>query len=429
MENTVSTPTQDSQINITIESVNTNNTRLENEFNTNTVEFSNKEAHKKHIYDRMYCCVLMKNCNKSCDLLFPAVYYSLVVLSYFVFIVLLSIGMLAASDTRSETSTTTLFNPICIGAISTFSFSMLLLVLQRLSLFKFISLNQNHGPYDSSSTWACVFFFINCIFTFISLMVNVGTANLKNPSQIVLDGSLLAVIVISIGNCILYFFFFLFPRYTNVFHVDFVAKKDGTCIERFKHNYLNNDVSTYVMSIFCTAFGYNIFFDILSSLTKNNLYLTYICIYIFSVLTIFSYMYSILFGFIYLISECGLHFQNTRLFDNAALSFGSGPLFVCYILFGGMLKTMFYFFNSTSEYIDKTTFFYNFSTTYLFVSMILFFIFIGLFIVFCIISCFRHCGRDCSMCCTECCKRTKEKAIEATQNTENEMNGYEKNIT
>lgn len=391
-------------------------------------DFKNKTPESKSIYEKLYCCVFMKNYNNQCGLSLPIIYYALFVISYILFILFISVGL------GTPPSTPPLFNSHSIAAIVTFSFSMLLLLIQRFNFFKFISVSRDDGPFDSSSVWVSTFFAFNCITTFGLFMGYIGAVNNSaNPDQGLLDGILLQIIVVSIGNMLLYICYFLFPRYANVFKSSFSEKQDGTWIERFNINYLNDCSSTHLFSILFTALGYNIFFDILTALSKNNVTLTKICISIFSVMTIVSYIYVL---FFVLVDTYYVKYRNcTSIIKNSR--FGESFGIVCilqgfYIMLGGIFKTMAFFWSRDTI---KTTFSEIFHYNYMLTSMILFFSIIVIAIGYAIIAfivvpcvkqnscrgCFSSCCRGC--CCGDCGKIARD----AKEITENEMAGYEKN--
>ena len=390
-------------------------------------EFENRGFDKKNAYEKLYCCLFVKNLNHSCGLLFSSLYYTLIVVSYFVFIITMGVGMFSPNNN--------LFNPICIASLSMFSFSMILILIQRLNFFRFVSINNINGPYDSASVWAKVFFSVNCVFTFVALMVHIGTENdNREPNTNVLRGCLLSIITLSIGNLLLYLFFFIFPRYTNIFNPTFVRKNDGSFIDRFRHNYLNDDVSTYAQSILFVGFGYNLLFDIFIAFKHNSsTTMVYICVGLFSTLTIVSYLYFAIFTIVYSIQTAQKlsfsEWSSHDVYENEGISAAVTVPFIFYIFMGGIFKTLFYFFDSSTYIGDKNSLSYTIHINYLLVSMILTFIFAGVFLIYMLLSCIMMYGNCYKLSCISCCKKCKDKAIDAKKNTDNEMSGYEKNVT
>jgi hypothetical protein len=224
-------------------------------------DFVSTKAEKKYIFEEMYCCVLTKNCNIKFGV-WDIIYYSMIILSYISMIILSAIGML--SSDRSE-----LFNTCTFAGIGVFAFNVLLLVSQRLGFIRYLSDSYDHyNSYSYDAVWTYVFYSINTLFMFICMMINLGFRNQPSGyyyhyTQSQLDGTLLFLITLTIGNIILWVFYFVFPRYNHF------TDQNNSIIYRFIQDKLCN-FEQYISSIFAIAIVYGLFSDILFSFGKGN---------------------------------------------------------------------------------------------------------------------------------------------------------------
>jgi hypothetical protein len=261
-------------------------------------------------------------------------------------------------------------------------------------------------------------------------MGNIGLVNSStHPNQSRLDGILLQIIVVTAGNLIIYVCYFLFPRYTNQFKSSFVPKNEGHWIERCRHNYFNYNFSTYAWSLLFSALGYNVFFDILASLSKNNVTLTIICISLFSVMTIISYVVVLILIIIetYYVNVS----RGKSLIDDRDVGtdgcIAVGILLGMYCVIGGVFKAVAAVAFAHDSNIVIPSFSDNFYHTYMFISMIVSFSIIAIalsyLLIFCaIVPCIKSGCYRCS-----CCGSCGQKVREAKEMTENAMSGYEIN--
>ena len=107
-------------------------------------EFKNTPQEEKLVYDKIRCCVGMKNCVKVFPSGLPSVYYGLMIFSHITGFILMCFGMFTESHRSSD-----LFNPFSIASICLLSLTSIMLLIQKFGFFQYVnpspgSVNPNH---------------------------------------------------------------------------------------------------------------------------------------------------------------------------------------------------------------------------------------------------------------------------------------------